>query len=679
MAFAFKVAITIDHAKVPNTNQTNFAVLVSGVYSYLATVANGGKVQNASGYDIGFYSDAALTTKLDWETEIYTAASGLVVYWVRIPSLLTATDTVIYLAYGDSSITTDQSNKNGVWNSAVKGAYNLGDGTTLSVADSTSNAANGTNNGATAAAGQIDGCAAFNGSSQYISMGNPSALQITGQITIACWVKLGAFPSNDIASIIDKGHNGTDSSYFLRIQDVSGTRTLEVGANVVAAWTISGWNTGEWHRVVGVNNGTNWIVYFDGVSKATQADSNGALSTAVTVSFGSALFNTTTRARYLNGSIDAARIVNTARSADWILTEYNNQSSPSTFYSLGSQQASAVGASSGVAACSGVGLGTISAVGAAAGTATCSGVAASTVRVVGSATGTGSATGIAASTVAAVGSAPGVGAAAGVAASTISSVGAAQGTSSVSGIGASTVEALGSAAGISIVSGVGDSETPSSSGAAAGISTVLGVGASTVAAVGLAVCGSLGDARGSSTAASVGSAAGICTVVGVNYNSVVSALLPPFIYGFCRTRVQGSVTLTTKGVPSGTAQARVRGSVLITSRGLVRGTNVANVVLRGGLTTRPLLYGGAAFHVVVADYEDPITDSGFEPILIQEYVLEYTRGDSSVFLDPGNGRWKIVTARPDLDVYVGALLVSSTSDVIAGQGEASLEEALLSL
>ena len=37
---------------------------------------------------------------------------------------------------------------------------------------------------------------------------------------------------------------------------------------------------------------------------------------------------------YLNGSLDEVRVSNNVRSADWIRTEFNNQSSPSTFYSF---------------------------------------------------------------------------------------------------------------------------------------------------------------------------------------------------------------------------------------------------------------------------------------------------------------------------------------------------------
>lgn len=39
------------------------------------------------------------------------------------------------------------------------------------------------------------------------------------------------------------------------------------------------------------------------------------------------------------GQIDEVRISATARSGNWIKTEYNNQNSPGTFYSVGAQEA----------------------------------------------------------------------------------------------------------------------------------------------------------------------------------------------------------------------------------------------------------------------------------------------------------------------------------------------------
>jgi len=38
-----------------------------------------------------------------------------------------------------------------------------------------------------------------------------------------------------------------------------------------------------------------------------------------------------------DGMLDEVRISNVARSADWILTEFSNQSDPGSFYTVGSE------------------------------------------------------------------------------------------------------------------------------------------------------------------------------------------------------------------------------------------------------------------------------------------------------------------------------------------------------
>src|ERR1700694_1228636 len=119
--YGYRRAITIDHTKVPNTDQANFPVLISGTYSYLATTANGGNVTNANGYDILFTSDANGANKLPFEQESYSAATGAVVYWVQIPAGSHTAETTFYLFYGNSSVSTDQSNKTAVWDHNYKG------------------------------------------------------------------------------------------------------------------------------------------------------------------------------------------------------------------------------------------------------------------------------------------------------------------------------------------------------------------------------------------------------------------------------------------------------------------------------------------------------------------------------------------------------------------------------
>jgi len=185
--YGFRRAITIDHTQVPNTDQANFPVLVSGTFASLATTANGGNVTNANGYDIILTSDAAGTTLLPFEQEVYNPSTGAIVYWVKIPTVSHTSDTVFYLFYGNSSISTSQSNKNGVWDSNYVGVWHLPNGSTLNANDSTSNANNGTINGATPTNGEIDGAASLNGSNQNITVNKQYGL--TSNLTFSAWVK----------------------------------------------------------------------------------------------------------------------------------------------------------------------------------------------------------------------------------------------------------------------------------------------------------------------------------------------------------------------------------------------------------------------------------------------------------------------------------------------------------
>jgi len=108
--------ITINAGKAP-TPQSNFPVLISGAYPYLATVANGGKVQSPTGIDIKFTSDAAGTNVLPYEQERYVASTGQIAYWVKLP--LVADAATFYIFHGHVRAV-DQYNKAGVWDSNFK-------------------------------------------------------------------------------------------------------------------------------------------------------------------------------------------------------------------------------------------------------------------------------------------------------------------------------------------------------------------------------------------------------------------------------------------------------------------------------------------------------------------------------------------------------------------------------
>ncbi len=150
--YGYYRALTIDHTLCGSSDSSNFPVLVSLTDATLKSVANGGHVNNASGFDIAFSSDSAGLTLIPFELVNYNAATGAIEFWVSVATLSHTTDTVIYMQYGGTSIT-DHSNKAGVWASAYKAVYHLGDGTTLNLTDSSQSGNNLTNVGGTATGG----------------------------------------------------------------------------------------------------------------------------------------------------------------------------------------------------------------------------------------------------------------------------------------------------------------------------------------------------------------------------------------------------------------------------------------------------------------------------------------------------------------------------------------------
>ena len=336
MSFKFYNEITIDYTKVQSSNQTSFPVLISGTYDFLKTVANGGLVNNSNGYDIGFYSDDGLTTKLAWETERYVPSTGEVIYWVKVPTISYTVNTVIYLAYGDGSISTDQSNINNVWDSNFKGVWHLPNGSTLTALDSTSNVNNLTlTNTPTAATGKIGGAANLDGTNQRLTKSSAIA---TGDLTLSGWAY--GYDNNTNKTILCIGKNTAGSRNAIYIE-MAGDGKIDIllfkGGSFYAVVGGS-YSSGQWYHICGTFNSTNGnaVIYINGTQSASGTLATGGPDSPDTTSVG-AFVDNSAYLNHFNGIIDEVRVSNVVRSADWIKTEYNNQSSPSTFYTVGIQ------------------------------------------------------------------------------------------------------------------------------------------------------------------------------------------------------------------------------------------------------------------------------------------------------------------------------------------------------
>jgi hypothetical protein len=87
-----------------------------------------------------------------------------------------------------------------------------------------------------------------------------------------------------------------------------------------------------WSFIHATYDGANILSYVNAGNVATRAQTGSMPSNAnpLTVGFSDSDFYT--------GRIDELRISNIVRSTTWMSTEYNNQNSPSTFYTIGAEE-----------------------------------------------------------------------------------------------------------------------------------------------------------------------------------------------------------------------------------------------------------------------------------------------------------------------------------------------------
>jgi len=304
-------------------------------------------VNNPNGYDMIFTSDAAGQNKLPFQVESYNAATGQLIAWVQAPSLSNSADTSIYLFYGNANISSSQANPAGVWDSNYAGVWHMNDNAAnTTVADSTANANTGiaqANTGAKSTAGQFASGLTFNGSSDQVvttnSLNNPQSetVQIWFNTTSPSGHKLMGFengnsPVNRSSSYDRQLWIGTDGKVY------GGVYSNDYSAGLVSTAT---YNNGTWHSAAFVFDSTAQkdILYVDGAMVASKTDTTFPQSYTGWYRIGAfALANWSHAADgYYSGKLQEARVSLVARSAAWIATEYNNQSNPGGFYTLGSE------------------------------------------------------------------------------------------------------------------------------------------------------------------------------------------------------------------------------------------------------------------------------------------------------------------------------------------------------
>lgn len=176
------------------------------------------------------------------------------------------------------------------------------------------------------------GSVVFDGVNDYVGLGNPSSLNILGNITVSSWVKLNTFPSlaNPFYTIYEKGYdNFFDQTYF-RVDNISGVVGVAIGtfraSNNTSYQTryLIGSNIvlNTWYNIVGQYDGANWRLYLNGSLVSTTLQNQSPLSSTSPSSIGAAYISNG-YSRFLNGEIAGVSIYNRALSATEVLQNYN--------------------------------------------------------------------------------------------------------------------------------------------------------------------------------------------------------------------------------------------------------------------------------------------------------------------------------------------------------------------
>jgi concanavalin A-like lectin/glucanase superfamily protein/galactose oxidase-like protein/Big-like domain-containing protein/IPT/TIG domain-containing protein len=205
-------------------------------------------------------------------------------------------------------------------------AYSFNEGSGTTVTDLSGNNLNGTIVGATwTTAGKYGNALSFNGTSNYIDLGNPALLRLTGSMTIEAWIQATANPPDD-GQIIAKS-DGQGGWQFKTSPD-TGAETFGIAvtgssgsATQRYSTTVRALNT--WYHVAGVYNAATGTMDFyvngvlsTGVLRGASPIPTAQVDEAVNVNIGRRIGG-----YYFAGIIDEIRIYNRALSQVEIQTD----------------------------------------------------------------------------------------------------------------------------------------------------------------------------------------------------------------------------------------------------------------------------------------------------------------------------------------------------------------------
>ena len=340
--------IQVDQSMVADTvDLVDFPLLVSIELDDLKTTNYGGHVTSQHGYDILFAG--ANDQKLDHQLESYDPVTGKLVAWVKLPVLYHSVNTELKITCSNTSITSDMSTES-VWDNSVDAVWHMSDDPSNSQLNDAAGTYNGHSYGNMTSSdlvpGKIGPAIDFDGQNDYFAV-QDKFYQGTGAITqmsTSAWVKTthnsnGMF---DNWSILDFDRSEYFNFYIHGNGRVSfSSRISGNGIDDFHAGQVGQVNDGNWHHVYATFDGSTKKIYIDGVLVQSVNTNGNSFGTNVTrfgfIGDGSeaSSFNANRNNIYFNGQLDEIRLYNVSVSPGRILTEFNNQSNPDLYVSVG--------------------------------------------------------------------------------------------------------------------------------------------------------------------------------------------------------------------------------------------------------------------------------------------------------------------------------------------------------
>ena len=125
----------------------------------------------------------------------------------------------------------------------------------------------------------------LDGVDDFVDCGNPTSLQITGELSISAWFKT-TYTGGTQMIVGKDAITGTNKRAYMLFWS-SSTNTIRFmvwksGNSTQSVASTSTVTDGNWHHVLGVNDGTDLKIYIDGALEGTTIGGGGTIQNATT-------------------------------------------------------------------------------------------------------------------------------------------------------------------------------------------------------------------------------------------------------------------------------------------------------------------------------------------------------------------------------------------------------------